>query len=371
LRRASPYSPLTVAGTIRHDWSYAAQRAADWEKLYVQSPHVQGALGKQYLKQEKLDDAVRCLTRQVALQPEFEAYDALAEAWEKKKDEAKFIATWDEFLKQEDYGLSHAQARVRVAEHLMHKGKWQQALPYSEEAAGTGAQWAMDCAADCLTGLKRWPEAEEYTRASSERYPYLAPAWYFWCRRTNQGAVAAARSYAREVLGDRGAEVSAWYRAVFLTLEGQKAEALTLYRNVLKKKSHPTLAWHAVLLAEELKQPEVRDEMLLEVEKGAVQAEYQPDLFHSGELARAARDAMSDASKLPALAVQAKEQLAKVPDLGTRCDTAYVLGKFLVLHGQDAGWEILEAAAAYPMGNPSSTLAAVDLRERKAVGKKP
>ena len=98
LRRIAPHSPLTTASTIRFDWAFAEPKAAAWEKQYQDSPQVQGALGRQYLKLEKLDDAIRCLNRWVALQPEYESYAYLAEAWTIKGDGAKFLATWNEYL---------------------------------------------------------------------------------------------------------------------------------------------------------------------------------------------------------------------------------------------------------------------------------
>ena len=110
LRRVSPHSPLTIATTAEFDWEYAAPRAAQWEMEHSQSPQVQLALGKQFVDHEKYADGVRCLERAAVLMPEYPTYAALAAAWQKQKNEKKWLETWNNYLHEEDYGLSHERA---------------------------------------------------------------------------------------------------------------------------------------------------------------------------------------------------------------------------------------------------------------------
>lgn len=364
LRRIAPHSPLTTASTIRFDWAFAEPQAAAWEKQYQDSPQVQGALGRQYLKLEKFDDAIRCLNRWVALQPEYESYAYLAEAWTKKGDGAKFLATWNEYLAREEDGLGHARARTEVAEYLMSFAKWQEAWPYAEAAAGSGAEWAYQCAVDCLTGLARFPEAERYAQASAERYPETAPTWYFWCRRTGQGAAAAASEHVRQTIADPGIEINSWYHGVYLTLQREPEKALAVYRQQLAQQRIPIVAFQGAMLAAELKQNDVRDE-LLQMAHQAAEQEGGYNAPHLADVAKLAQDALADPSKLPAIAKQLKENVAKVNNPRLRGDAAYLAGKFLLLNGQEAGWDLLAIAVRAPLSGPNSALAAVELRERK------
>src|SRR5439155_25428967 len=144
----------------------------------------------------------------------------------KQGNEKQWQATWDDFLKQPDFGLEQARARVAVAEHFMLDGQFELALPYAQGAGQTGAEWALVCAADCLTGLKHLSEAERYMQAMARRYPYSATGWYFWCQRTGQGNLSAARKEVLDVIANPRQGVEPASRAIFLTLEGDKKQAL-------------------------------------------------------------------------------------------------------------------------------------------------
>ena len=359
LRRVSPHSPLTAATTIEFDWDAAAPRAHEWEELFTHAPQVQGALGKQYLKQQRFADAVRCLTRQVALEPEYDAYAALAEAWLKRNDEARWLATWDEFLGRGAFGLDHARARLKVAEHFMLANQWQLALPYAEGAAETGAEWALFCAADCLTGLGRWDDAERQIRAAAEAYSESAPVWYFWCRRTGRGDLAAARNHVRQAMANAQL-ITPTYLATFLALEGEKEKALTVLRDALALQSHPLVAWQASLLADELKNAKLRDELL----QIAMQSPRDPKFQrpHLAELARSAQEALATENGMDGFAARVQELLKHVDEPRERCIVMFLSGKLLLLHERDSGRTLIEQAARFPFGLQTSTLAAVDLR---------
>jgi hypothetical protein len=74
-------------------------------------------LADRYWPDPRLQTFLRehCRKRQAELQPEFESYRPLADALLKVGNEKEWLATWNEFLQQEDYGLTHARARVTEA----------------------------------------------------------------------------------------------------------------------------------------------------------------------------------------------------------------------------------------------------------------
>jgi len=365
LRRVSPHSPVTIATSAQFDWTYAAPHAAEWEERYALSPQVQTALGRQYLKQEKYADAARCLARATKLQPEYANYKLLADAWLKQQNEKQWQATWDAFLQEEEFGLEHARARVNVAEYFMLQRRWAEALPYAQEAAGVGADWTTECIADCLTGLKRYGEAEDYVRSMSQTYLEIAPVWYFWCARTGRGDRAGARIFARETMANRAITLNMGYRLAFLVIDGDKAEALRQYRESLDRQPSPQFAWMAAILAEELKQPEVRDKALpLVIETGRRPEYNRPYLVEAAQLAQ---PALTDPAQLAALPKRADALLARIEDPRERAVVAYMLGKLLDLRGRPEGIALLKQAARLPFTTPQSALAASELLDRKII----
>src|SRR5262249_23541603 len=134
------------------------------------------------------------------------AYELLAKGYKDRGDMEHWRSTLDEFLaKADDHGRSHAQVRVQVADYYVGLGKWDEAWPYAEAAATTGAQWALLCAAHCAEGRKDWSAAERYIRQITENNPGGGwAAWYLFCKRTGHGNAEAAGALAERVLAQSG-----------------------------------------------------------------------------------------------------------------------------------------------------------------------
>jgi hypothetical protein len=294
--------------------------------------------------------------------PEYSIYEPLARAWLKQNNEQQWQKTWDEYLQQEDYGLSQERARVNVAEYFMRQGRWNEALPYAEAAAGSGARWALECAGDCLTGLGRYAEAEDYFRGAAERYVASSPSWYFWCRRTGRGDRQAARAFVRQAMDNRFVAVNLSHKLSFLVLDNDKATALAGYRESLARQASPMFAWMAALLAHELKQPDVRNTSLQIVRQSANDERYKRPFL--GEAAALAQDALAAPTKMDELPARAKELLAKIEDPREASMVEYVLGRLLDLHDRTEGIELLKQAARLPFTQDQAAMAAAELRDR-------
>jgi len=118
----------------------------------------------------------------------------------------------------------------------------------------------------------------------------------------------------------------------------------------------------AGLLADELKQPEVRDASLkIVLETGNRDEFRRPFLV---ELAQLAQGALVDQEKMSALPANVSELLKKIESPRERCAVASLAGKFLDLHGREEGLALLKQAASLPFTEPESALAVVDLRGR-------
>ena len=147
-------------------------------------------------------------------------------------DEAGWLKTLDEFLRQDETGLSHARVRVEISQHFMSQGKFDRAEPYARDAAGSGAGWAMLNAAECYEGLGRWDEAERWVRREAEGYD-RPMAWYLWCVRTGHGDVRAAEAVAAEYVrrtAQAADPIAATDRGMFYLVQGRAADALAVYK---------------------------------------------------------------------------------------------------------------------------------------------
>ncbi len=258
---------------------------------------------------------------------------------------------------------------MAVAEHLMLQKRWEEAPPYAEKAAESYAEWALTCPADCLAGLKRYDEGEKYMQACADRYPTGAFSWYFWCQRTGQGDLAAARSRIRKLRAGRKAAFVDHNEQTFLIMEGEQEEALRQCQKSLLARPHPTFGLTAATLADELKQPKNRDVALeLVVEAGKKEGEYGK---FAAQLATLFQGALADPAKLEALPKQVDAVLAGIPRPRDRSHFSYYAGKFLVLRGKsDEGWALLKQSAELPFTEAVPTLATVELRRHEEEEKK-
>ena len=100
----SPHAPIARAALVNHDWASAKARAGDWEKE-AQHPDVLLALGRRAIADGRTADAERVLGRAIELSPDLATYRVLADAYKKKGDTEKWIATLERYLKEPDPGL--------------------------------------------------------------------------------------------------------------------------------------------------------------------------------------------------------------------------------------------------------------------------
>ena len=162
--------------------------------------------------------------------PDRWGYGGLANTYKAQGDIDRWKKTLDEYLsKVEDLGLEHAQARVEIADYYAGLKQWDNARPYAEAAATTGAGWAMECAGRCAEGENDWERAETWFSRVTERYPDHSPeAWYFFCKRTGHGNVAAAREKVESYLTEHAKRPDVQideYGGCFYWLDGRLDQA--------------------------------------------------------------------------------------------------------------------------------------------------
>ena len=173
LLSVSPHGAYAKAMLIENDWQNVQSLIGQWEKESGDSPALLGALGRQYNRLGKLDQAENYLSRYLKLAPDdFWAYEMLASSYRSRGDIKRWQEILEESLKTEDTGLNHAKARVALADYYMSLGQWAKAEPFAEAAGETWAEWAMKCAKHCAEGRENWQRGEVWAQRISERYPW-------------------------------------------------------------------------------------------------------------------------------------------------------------------------------------------------------
>jgi len=216
LRKISPDSPVGAAAIV-HWKQYKPPELDELTKKFQGQPAFDAALARQYLADNKPDDAIVLLQSYVKVAPDRWAFEKLAELYLNRDDEANWLATLQTALNQEDYGLDQARINVEIANHFMEQGRYAQAQPYADAAAESWAEWAMACAARCRAGLKQWDVAETWWRNINDRYgPGFG--WYEMCLATGHGDLATARRTASARLQNHPEEFR--YLAIYAGAEG-------------------------------------------------------------------------------------------------------------------------------------------------------
>jgi hypothetical protein len=157
--------------------------------------------------------------------------------------------------------------------------------------------------------------------------------------------------------------VNITYKLAFLVLDNDKAVALAGYQESLARQPSPQFAWTAALLADELKQPDVRDATLQIARQSANDERYKRPFL--GEAAALAQEAVAAPAKMDELPARTKELLAKIEDPREVDIVVCFLGKLLDLHDRKEGIEFLKQVARSPFTSAQTAAAASELRERK------
>ena len=298
----------------------------------------------------------------------------MADIYKRQGKLGRWKEVLEDSLESEDFALSHARTRVTIAEFHMERGELDQALPYAVAAADTGAAWAMLCASRCLEGLGRWEESEAMVRATSERYDEQPFVWYFWCRRTGHGDLAAAQDFAldqakRLARGKRPGNQN--ILGVVYQLMGDQQCALEEFGPGAARGDAYCLIYIA-LIAHERGDAAARDAALADaVERGAA---YEKSIGRSDlsmfEIARwmqaAVKQPVGEEPPITAL-----EKILKPQTPEGICHSCYIVGRYFELSGNEK-----LAHAYYQRGLDTHayqkspyTLSGLRLREMNEAGK--
>src|SRR5688500_2741978 len=144
----------------------------------------------------------------------------------------------------------------------MLRKRWKDALPYAEEAAKSGAAWALLAAADVYEGLQDWEKSEQWVRQAASQYSDLGLRWYLWHRRTGQGDADAAQSLALQTMErvDRLDNLEPFEVVVFYLTNRQHEKALQHLEADFAQTNNPSTGLRIAMIADEQGDTTKRDE---------------------------------------------------------------------------------------------------------------
>ena len=273
----------------------------------------------------------------------------MANVYKSQGQADKWLATLEEVLRQEDNALDHADVRDTIAREFMKQKKYKEAMPYADAAAESGAAWAMITASSCHEMLGEWEEAEQWIRATSERYDDCATHWFYWCKRTERGDVKAASAVARPQLAILAQAITNpkddFAFGSIMILANEPGLALARTKRSVEAKYDAPLALRLAVLADATGDADLRDRtitlLLADTRKVGPITRRTLTLMRDWLARPEAEKVGPDLAKVDAI-------LAAMPE--GRGDIAYLVAQFLDNHGRedDATAYLAIAAAKVP-----------------------
>ena len=266
---SSPYQPYARAVLIDKAWDHVKDKVPEWEKESGNTPALLSALARRDIGAKQYEDAERIVARYIDISPDGGAFRLFASTYKAQGKMDRWLETLEASLKAEDFGLDHARARVEIADYYMGLKDWDKARPYAEEAAATWAGWAMNCAGRCAEGEKAWGRAEEWFKRETERYPGTAWAvWYFFCKRTGHGDLAAAAASIEQYLANEADQRNIQneeYAGCYHWLEGQTEKAKSEFASAYRTRTSISAALCLAMVFDDEKNAGKRDELVNEL----------------------------------------------------------------------------------------------------------
>ncbi|MDB5347614.1 MAG: Tetratricopeptide repeat protein [Schlesneria sp.] len=359
----TPQWPEAVAENIRLS---GKAPLALLEKKYPTSGQVLQALYARHLRDDRVDDAKRCLLKAIEISPNGKSYLELAKIYEEEGDREKWQQALEKALKIPNLDLEHVTAHVELADRFMRQGKWPLAKPHVLKAVESGTNVGLLAGARYEEGVENWVGAEKHRQRVSTRNSNAPVGWYFWCLRTGRGKMKEAKAKAGEYWKSRGKSFvpeERWELATVAMIDGDLPTAVTYFKELINSSSKAGL--YAAVLYDEKNDAAARDEWFQKVAAGRT----SPDPFN--DLADIMKGVLSgkEATRWNPVALDVLALHTPEADVS---DLYYLAGKFLEKNGDaQLSKDYLQIAATpFQTENLAAALAADMLRKKKvAVGK--
>jgi hypothetical protein len=222
----------------------------------------------------------------------------------------------------------------------------------------------MSCASECLEALHEWDASEVWMRNNAVRYPSERLVWYFWCRRTGQGDLDAAKRVAQELVDEytaRNPPAKQDWIGIFHLLDGDRRQAYEAFQAEHTQRRTYWSGFHVILLADEFGDTTTRDRVLNFL-VGAGVPDPTASIFPHAKFAVLLDAAYRGSGELD---LEALDKVLDAAAENPRMDIAYFAARYLALHGraEDSERYLKRCYASTEVSQLNRTLAAAELLE--------
>jgi tetratricopeptide (TPR) repeat protein len=376
LLATSPFHPIARSRLITYAWDEVHKQAVNWERTSASQPAVLVALGKHYAAAKDVKAAGRLLRQATDISPNAEYVAALAGYYAQFGDQAAWVKTMERLASLPDTA-DRGRVQAAITSFYMSRGQWQLAQDHAGAAIDAGSTAGLIAGGQLFEAQQNWESAESQYAKASETDPGFAFDWYFFCTRTGQGNVKAARQVAENYMHNREAMKNGdnpqphLYMQIppgaYYVLAKKPEMARQFFEEEFDRNGDPFCGLQAALLADQLKDTRSRDQRLADIA-----ARHQgwkrgsPEAPHD-EIAALAAIFAADLKKKNAgeLDGDAIDKLLSTANEMERINCNYFVGQYLRLHGklEKAIDPWLKCVALQPMRAINRTLAGSALRE--------
>lgn len=361
-----PYCPRAVYLALKYYPAKYEPRWESWKPLSGEYPEIEAVLAVQLALKEPA--AVQEAKLQAAFNTTPDAATALrlAELQLARND----LDAWEQTLRTFATATGKSDEAVKACEGaattLIERRLFDRALPFAEAAYQHHSSFGRRLAAQVYEAQQNWKSAERlYQESAQESFDFPFP-WYFFCRRTGQGDMAAAFDLVDKYLkrSPPGTNWTAYYRR----LQNENERAASSFRN-LAQRGNPEYGLQAVLLHDELGLTAERDLLLETIRKQGPKYKDGPrgnERVRAGlvGLAKLIEADLKNGGKAEFdLAALEKLRTDNPPD---QAHFDCVLGYYYDFHGQrekaTAAW--LRCMTSIDIDSPARTLAGTKLSSR-------
>lgn len=364
MKRTSPHSSYGLFEQLRFRPKTVEQDQAAFEARAARYVNVLREMAQNAVSSKKYDEAERLMLLQTKLDFSNRLARDLSDLYQDRGRHEEAIAVLAESIKHPQSELSRMDSRVRAGWLHAARREWRQAATYIEGTLDPETVHGLASAANIYEGLYDWKNAEALYRRLAENYPNSRQDWYFFCRRTGQGDLKAARELAQKGIDEAGlnnAFISGTDFGMFYLLEKKFAEAHHQFAYEQRRHGSPLDGLMAAFVADRMGDIEGRDRMLLMTKE----RQDRKKTYHLNQLAGDLIKAYADTEnlKLDQEKIERRRHLHSPYEL---MQTEYFVGAFLVqTDREEAGIAVWKKAMVYHhMAHPMRTIACAELIDR-------
>ncbi len=326
--KACPESPLAMALALQRGLERRTGQVVREMAKRSESPDLIEVLARRADERGDEDAAIELWEKRVEISADAPALLALGQRYERARRIDEWKATADRLVAADPRADHDGGMRLRLAKQLIAKGRNAEGLDYVDAAAAaasaSGDRATLAFCVGCFEDAGDPVRTERCVKRLSERFTPNVTDWFYWCKRTGTGDVAAARKLCLPDVErwSESSEPSAIKEAAgFWLVDGATKKTVKLAAELLDHTHRPFWGLHVAILSKSAKR---REESLDDVTLHRAAAPANERILLP--LVKVLASCLEDGEKLDLAAVENLRQASGDPN---RSMIDYFVGRFL------------------------------------------